>query len=155
MIRPEQQDGTHVLLTKHYRLVFIDSGNDEGDSVWLRMIDHADAIIVPVLNRLDHAEAGKELLGVLRDRDQRSARLADNAVVIVSHGDSNADAIAPAQLVPGLSQLAREVVTIPNDSALSALWLRYDNLQPATQRAWLRAAAAVADGLSHGAGRQQ
>jgi len=155
MIRPEQQDGTHLLLTKHYRLVFIDSGNDEGDSVWLRMIDHADAIIVPVLNRLDHAEAAKELLGVLRDRDQRSARLADNAVVVVSHGDSNADAIPPTQLVPGLSQLAREVVTIPNDSALSALWLRYDNLQPSTQRAWLRAAAAVAEGLSHGAGQHQ
>lgn len=80
MIRPEQQDGIHQLLVKHYRLVFIDSGDDEGDAVWLRMIERTDALVGPTHNGGEHAESAKELLQGLRERGHRSARLADNAV---------------------------------------------------------------------------
>lgn len=144
----ELQDRVHQLLTKHYRLLFIDSGNDEGDSVWLRMIEQADAIAVASVNRDDHAEAAKELLQGLRESGSRSARLADNAVVIVSHGDVGERSKPATQYVEGFSRIARTVVTVPHDGALSSQWLRYDDLQPATQRAWLRAAAAIAEGLT-------
>jgi len=39
------------------------------------------------------------------------------------------------------------VVTVPYDPAMRQQWLRVDNLAATTQRAYLRAAAAVAAGL--------
>ncbi len=144
-LTPDQLDAVHAVAAKYYRLVFMDSGNDEGDALWLRMIDHADQIVVATTTRPDHAEAGRLLLNALAERDQHSARLADQAVVIVSQADrEEADA---ASIARGYDALARAVVTVPYDPAMRQQWLRVDNLSPATQRSYLRAAAAVAVGL--------
>jgi hypothetical protein len=43
--------------------------------------------------------------------------------------------------------LAREAVAIPFDPSMVEGTLRYGSLRPETQRAWLKAAAAVARGL--------
>lgn len=144
-LTPDQLDAVHAVAAKYYRLIFMDSGNDEGDALWLRMIDHADQIVVATTTRADHAEAGRLLLNALADRDEHSARLADQAVVLVSQADrEEADAASIAQ---GFDALARAVVTVPYDPAMRQQWLRVDNLAPATQRAYLRAAAAIAAGL--------
>lgn len=144
-LTPDQLDAVHAVAAKYYRLIFMDSGNDEGDALWLRMIDHADQIVVATSTRPDHAEAGRLLLNALADRDEHSARLADQAVVLVSQADrEEADASSIAQ---GFDALARAVVTVPYDPAMRQQWLRVDNLAAATQRAYLRAAAAVAGGL--------
>lgn len=144
-LTPDQLDAVHAVAAKYYRLILMDSGNDEGDALWLRMIDHADQIVVATTTRPDHAEAGRLLLNALAARDEHSARLADQAVVVVSQADrEEAEAASIAQ---GFDALARAVVTIPYDPALRAQWLRVDNLAPATRRAYLRAAAAVAAGL--------
>jgi len=50
-------------------------------------------------------------------------------------------------IAAGYDGLLRQAVTIPYDRALRAPWLRFKALQPLTQRAYLRAAAAVAEGL--------
>ena len=85
------------------------------------------------------------LLNALADRDEHSARLADQAVVLVSQADrEEADASSIAR---GYDALARAVVTVPYDPAMRQQWLRVDNLAAPTQRAYLRAAAAVAAGL--------
>lgn len=144
-LTPNQLDAVHAVATKYYRLIFMDSGNDEGDALWLRMIDHADQIVVATSTRPDHAEAGRLLLNALADRDEHSAQLVDKAVVLVSQADrEEAEASSIAQ---GYADLARAVVTVPYDPAMRQQWLRVDNLAPATQRAYLRAAAAVASGL--------
>lgn len=144
-LTPDQLDAVHAVAAKYYRLIFMDSGNDEGDALWLRMIDHADQIVVATSTRPDHAEAGRLLLNALAERDEHSARLADQAVVLVSQADrEEADASSIAQ---GFDALARGVVTVPYDPALRQQWLRVDNLAASTQRAYLRAAAAVAGGL--------
>ncbi len=144
-LTPDQLDAVHAVAAKYYRLIFMDSGNDEGDALWLRMIDHADQIVVATSTRPDHAEAGRLLLNALADRDEHSARLADQAVVLVSQADrEEADASSIAR---GYDALARAVVTVPYDPAMRQQWLRVDNLAAPTQRAYLRAAAAVAAGL--------
>ena len=144
-LTPDQLDAVHAVAAKYYRLIFMDSGNDEGDALWLRMIDHADQIVVATSTRPDHAEAGRLLLNALADRDEHSARLADQAVVLVSQADrEEADASSIAR---GFDALARAVVTVPYDPAMRQQWLRVDNLAAPTQRAYLRAAAAVAAGL--------
>lgn len=144
-LTPEELDGIQQVLTRYYRMIIWDTGNDEGDSLWLRIVSHADQIVVATTTRTDHAEAGRLLLQGLSSRDERSAALAANAVVVISQADREEP---PAtSLVDGFAGIAREVVTIPYDRAMREQWLRSDKLAPATRAAWLHAAAAVARGL--------
>ena len=146
-VEPEDVDAIHAVASKYYRLIFIDSGNDESDPMWLRMIDHADQLVVATTTRDDHAEAGALLLEALAERDERSARLADNAVVIVTQADPKATPADMQRVATGYRDLTREAVTIPFDQAMVDGVLHYGALRPTTQRAWLAAAAAVARGL--------
>jgi MinD-like ATPase involved in chromosome partitioning or flagellar assembly len=146
-VEPEDVDAIHAVASKYYRLVFIDSGNDESDPMWLRMIDRTDQLVVATTTRDDHAEAGALLLEALSDRDERSARLAEQAVVVVTQADSKAPPADVARVADGYRAIAREAVTVPFDPAMVDGLLRYGSLRPGTQRAWLAAAAAVARGL--------
>lgn len=140
-------DAIHQVTSKFYRLIFIDSGNDESDPLWKRMIDLSDQLVVATTSKDEHAEAGALLLEALADRDERSAGLADDAVVIVSESNDSAKATEAQEVRSGFSKLAREAVSIPYDPAMVDGVLHYDALRSGTQRAWLRAAAAVARGL--------
>jgi len=146
-IEPEDVDAIHAVASKYYRLIFIDSGNDESDPMWRRMIDHADQLVVATTTRDDHAEAGALLLEALADRDERSAHLADNAVVIVTQADPKATPADMQRVAAGYREITREAVTIPFDQAMVDGVLHYGALRPTTQRKWLAAAAAVARGL--------
>ena len=146
-IEPHDVDAIHAVLGKYYRLIFIDSGNDESDPMWLRMIDHADQLVVATTTRDDHAEAGALLLEALAERDQRSAGLARNAVSVVTQADSDASTADLQRVAGGYRPLTRATVTIPFDPAMVDGLLQYGSLKAQTQRAWLAAAAAVARGL--------
>ncbi|PFG44944.1 MinD-like ATPase involved in chromosome partitioning or flagellar assembly [Georgenia soli] len=138
-------DALHTVAAKYFRLIIIDSGNDESAESWLRMIDHTDQLVVATTTREEHAESGRLLLDELSRRDAHSAALAENAVVIVSHASTNE--AGPKAITEGFSRIAREAVAIPYDPKLSGRPLHYDALDKRTKRAWLRAAAAVAGGL--------
>lgn len=146
-VEPSDVDAIHAVAAKYYRLIFIDSGNDESDPMWLRMIDQTDQLVVATTTRDDHAEAGALLLEGLAERDERSAQLASRAVVIVNQADPKAVSSDLARVADGYSGLARAAVTVPHDPAMVDGVLRYGSLRPATQRAWLAAGAAVASGL--------
>lgn len=146
-IEPKDVDAIHAVAAKYYRLIFIDSGNDESDPMWRRMIDLTDQLVVATTTRNDHAEAGALLLEGLFDRDERSARLASQAVVVVTQANSKAPAGDAARVANGYDGLARQAVTIPFDPAMVDGLLRHGSLRPTTQRAWLAAGAAVASGL--------
>ncbi|MDN5559165.1 MAG: AAA family ATPase [Ruaniaceae bacterium] len=146
-VSPEDVDAIYAVAAKFYRLIFIDSGNDESDPMWLRMIDHADQIVVATTTRADHAEAGALLLEALEDRDERSAQLARRSVVVVSQADPKASAAELNRVVTGYQPMARDVITIPFDREMVDGHLRFGMLAKPTQRAWLSAAATVARGL--------
>lgn len=146
-VAADDVDAIHHVASKFYRLIFIDSGNDESDPLWKRMVDHADQIVVATNTKDEHAEAGALLLEALAERDQRSASLADNAVALVSQAEPGVKQHDAEAVRSGFAELTRQAVTIPFDPAIVDGRLRYDALRPATQRAWLRAAAAVAEGL--------
>ena len=143
----EDVDAIHRVASKYYRLIFIDSGNDESDPMWQRMIDHTDQLVVATTTRDDHAEAGALLLEALADRGDKAQTLAQNAVAVVTQADSKATAADVKRVADGYKTLARDVASIPFDPAIVDGILRYDALRPATQRAWLAAGAAVARGL--------
>ncbi|GAB3186129.1 hypothetical protein GCM10027060_26480 [Nesterenkonia halophila] len=138
----------HQALAKYYRLLIMDSGNDESDPMWLRMIELADQIVVATTTRADHAEAGALLLDSLADSDDPHSRhLADTAVAVVSQAEPKAPAGDLSRIAEGYRGIARDVVQIPFDPAIVDGHLSFEALRPSTQRAWLRAAAAVASGL--------
>jgi len=156
-VTAEEVDIAHQVLTRYYRLVIMDSGNTARAANWRRMIDHTNQLVVPVTAIEDRAEAARLTLQTLESRGGHDAELARNAVVIVSEstdakrsmtGDALKRAKAEAQrIADGFEPFVRAVVRIPYDPALVNGPIRYEALQPATQRAWLAAAAAVAKGF--------
>ena len=140
-------DALHAVASKYFRLSIVDSGNDESAERWLRMIDHTDQLVIATTTVEEHAEAGALLLEALSERGGRYAELARGAVVIVSQADRNGTEAQARRVAEAFKVLARAAVTIPYDPALVKGQIRYASLRPATQRAWLKAAAAVAGGL--------
>lgn len=141
-------DTIHAVAAKFYRLIIIDSGNDESDPLWRQMITHTDQLVVATTTSDEKAEAGALLLEDLAKTGTHGENLADNAVVVVSQAEANAKPSDLNHIATGFEPLARAVVTIPYDPAMVDGHLRYDGLRESTQRAWLRAGAAVAHGLS-------
>ncbi|MFF1634211.1 AAA family ATPase [Leifsonia sp. NPDC058248] len=146
-ITTDDFDKLHSVVAKYFRLIFIDSGNDESADRWLRMIDHTDQLVIATTALGEHAEAGALLLEALAQRDERSARLASGAVVIVSQSEKSGGAADARRVADGFESLARRAVSVPFDPAMHGGRLEYSALSPASRRAWLHAAAAVAEGL--------
>lgn len=139
-------DAIHRVAGRYYRMIVMDSGNNERAANWRAMIERANVLVVPCTNVEDTAEAGARMLEALAARDDHSRELAENAVVIVSRR-TPADDDNMTRIIDGFKPMVREVVTIPYDKALVSGVIHFDALKPQTQRAWLRAAAAVARGL--------
>jgi MinD-like ATPase involved in chromosome partitioning or flagellar assembly len=146
-ITPADVQNLHDVAAKYYRLIIMDSGNDESDPIWQQMIRHADQLVVATGTRADHAEAGALLLEALMAEGGRAADLAVNSVAVITQGDAKATHDDLTKLKDGFSRLSREAVTIRYDHDMVDGALRLDNLKSTTQRDWLRAAAAVARGL--------
>lgn len=130
---------------RYYRMVVFDSGNDESADRWLSMVDASYQLVIPTLASPESAESAALLLDALRQRDDRSRHLAENAVVVVTEAEP--DPRAAARIADGFGDLVRAVERIPFDRALKSGPLLLDNLHVATRDAWVRTAAAVARGL--------
>jgi cellulose biosynthesis protein BcsQ len=156
-VTAEEVDIAHQVLTRYYRLIVMDSGNTARAANWRRMIHHTNQLVVPVTAIEDRAEAARLTLQTLQSRGGHDAELARNAVVIVSESTDarhsmTGDALKRAKdearrIADAFTPHVRAVVRIPYDPALVNGPIRYDALQPNTQRAWLAAAAAVAKGF--------
>ncbi|BCW73461.1 chromosome partitioning protein ParA [Arthrobacter sp. NicSoilB8] len=156
-VTADEVDIAHQVLTRYYRLVVMDSGNTARAANWRRMIDHTNQLVVPVTAIEDRAEAARLTLQTLESRGGHDAELARGAVVIVSESTDakrsmSGEALKRAKdealrIADGFAPFVHAVVRIPYDPALVNGPIRYEALQPATQRAWLAAAAAVAAGF--------
>ena len=138
-------NAVHDVLARYYRFIVVDSGNDGSGPQWRAMIARAAAIVVPTTTRPEHAEAARLLLDELSRADAHAAALAETALVVVSRA-SRAEP-DPAALTRIFRDIARDAVAIPYDPAMAGRPLILDSLAPATRRAWLTAAAALAGGL--------
>jgi len=136
----------HAVLARYYRIIMIDTGNDESLPAWSSMIERTDAIVVPTITRPEHAESARLLLDGLARSGQHGERLAEQATVIVSQ--ASASEPSPAHYVEIFNGMARVAVGIPYDPAMSNSPLLLDSLGAATRRAWLAAGAAMTDALT-------
>lgn len=137
----------HAVASKFYRLIIIDSGNDETDPLWRAMINKTDQLVVPTSTGDDKAEGAALLLEDLAESSAHGQKLADNAVVVVSQAEQTTKPAHRRSIAQGFEPLAREVVEVPFDPAMVSGHLAWDALKPETQRAWIAAGAAVARGL--------
>ena len=136
----------HAVLARYYRIIMIDTGNDESLPAWSSMIERTDAIVVPIITRPEHAESARLLLDGLARSGRHGERLAEQATVIVSQ--ASASEPSPAHYVEVFNGMARTAVGIPYDRAMSNSPLLLDSLGAATRRAWLAAGAALTDALT-------
>ena len=136
----------HAVLARYYRIILIDTGNDESLPAWSSMIERTDAIVVPTITRPEHAESARLLLDGLARSGRHGERLAEQATVIVSQ--ASASEPSPAHYVEVFNGMARAAVGIPYDPAMSNSPLLLDSLGAATRRAWLAAGAAMTDALA-------
>lgn len=145
-VTAEEVDILHRVVSKYYRLILMDSGNNHRSAEWNRMIDHADQLVVPTTNEEDRVEAALLTLQGLDLKSERSAELAANAVVVVSERQEG-EARLSQETAKKFRPYVRDVVVVPFDPALKSGQIRFGALKRPTRRAWLRAAAAVARGL--------
>ena len=136
----------HAVLARYYRIILIDTGNDESLPAWSSMIERTDAIVVPTITRPEHAESARLLLDGLARSGRHGERLAEQATVIVSQ--ASASEPSPAHYVEVFNGMARAAVGIPYDPAMSNSPLLLDSLGAASRRAWLAAGAALTDALT-------
>jgi MinD-like ATPase involved in chromosome partitioning or flagellar assembly len=137
----------YSVAAKYYRLILMDSGNAERGDNWEAMIGHSDQVVIPVKSVDDAAEGASRVLSALRAGNEHAQSLADRAVVIVlgctpSHGPAKLN-----ELAESFRPFVKSVVTVPYDPSLIEGRIRFSSMLPQTRRAWLRAAAQIAEGL--------
>lgn len=147
-ITADDFDRLVAVAERYYRMVIFDSGKDESGERWLRMLDTTDQLIIPVLADVESAEGVRTLLDELSARDERSARLASEAVVVVSEWPQPVNPRELKSVVDGLSAMVRAVEVLPFDPALKNGALRFDHLKPQTQDVYVKVAAHAARGMT-------
>lgn len=135
------------VVTRYYRMIIFDSGNDESADRWQRMIASAHQLVIPTVASPESAESAALLLEALRGRDARCAHLADTATVVVTAAEPG-NTRTVTRIAEGFAPLVRQVHTVPYDPALKSGPLRSQALRPVTRDAWLAVAATIAEGLT-------
>lgn len=136
----------HGALSRFYRILVIDTGNNMRASNWEAAVDAADQLVIVSTIREDTAYGAASLLDGLR-RKGHASKVAE-AVTILSSPAKTADAQLSRRLHGHFRQLTRSVLDVPHDPALVAGGpINIDALAPRTREAWLHATAAIAEGL--------
>ena len=136
----------HDVLSRFYRVLVVDTGNNMRASNWQAAVAAADQIVVVSTIREDTAQSAAWALDALRSSGHEDA--VRRAVTILSEPDRKADKDLRRRLRTHFGALTRAIVEVPHDNALVAGGpIDYDSLDADTRDAWLRASAVVADGL--------
>ncbi|HWJ85114.1 MAG TPA: chromosome partitioning protein [Cellulomonas sp.] len=136
----------HDVLSRFYRVLVVDTGNNMRASNWQAAVRAADQIVVVSTIREDTAQSAAWALDALRATGHEDA--VRRAVTVLSEPDRKVDKDLRRRLRSHFGALTRAIVEVPHDAALVAGGpIDFDALRPETRDAWLRATAVVADGL--------
>src|SRR5699024_572774 len=113
-------DKIHNVASKFFRLIIIDSGNDETDPLWQAMIAQTDQLVVPTSTADDKTEGAALLLEDLAESSPHGEHLADNAVVVVSQAEQLTKSTYRHRVAQRFEPIAREVVEVPFDPAMDS-----------------------------------
>lgn len=136
----------HQVLSRFYRVLVIDTGNNMRASNWQAAVAAADQIVVVSTVREDTAQSAAWALDALRATGHDEA--VRRAVTVLSAPEPKVDKDLQKRLRSHFGALTRAVIDVPHDKALVAGGpIDYDALNTTTRDAWLRVTAVVADGL--------
>ena len=136
----------HATLSRFYRVLVVDTGNNMRASNWEAAVAAADQLVIVSTIREDTAGGAAWLVDGLRAKGYGDA-VARAVTILAAPGERHDPALA-ARLHDHFGQLTRAVVDVPYDPALVAGGtIEVRRLSPATRRAWVHATAAVAEGL--------
>jgi MinD-like ATPase involved in chromosome partitioning or flagellar assembly len=136
----------HSTLSRFYRVIVVDTGNNMRASNWEAALDAADQVVIVSTIREDTAASAAWLVDGLYEKGH--ADKVRNAVTVLAAPSKVADAQLNRRLHGHFNSLTRAVLDVPHDPALvDGGTLKFDALAPATREAWLHVTATVADGL--------
>lgn len=136
-------DRLHDVLSRYYRLLIVDTGNNMRASNWVAAVAAADQLVIVSTVREDTAASAAWLLDGLREKgfDHKI----DEAVTILAAPSAKPDRKLAERLERHFSQVTAEVVHVPFDAALvDGGPIDFDALSPETRDAWLTVAASIA-----------
>lgn len=139
-------DSLHSTLSRFYRVLVIDTGNNMRASNWEAAVEAADQLVVVTTVNEETAASAAWLIDGLRQKGHQDK--VSQAVTILS---APGDAVQPElsqRLHSHFAALTRVVLEVPYDPGFQGGGpLNVDVLSPQTREAWLQVTAAVADGL--------
>ncbi|MEU4294206.1 AAA family ATPase [Kribbella sp. NPDC026596] len=145
-IEAKDFDQIHRLLSRFYKVLVIDTGNNEGSSNWREAMKAADALVIPIKWKSLSCAAAVQMLEELDNQGPEAQRLIRRAVIAVSNGPGDVNKEVEKQLRPYFESRAAAVIDIPTDMHIAAEGpLDHSALQPATRRAGLELAAKVSE----------
>ncbi|MBF4550097.1 MinD/ParA family ATP-binding protein [Pseudoclavibacter sp. VKM Ac-2888] len=136
----------HLTLSRFYRVLVVDTGNNMRASNWEAALDVADQLVIVSTAREDTAASAAWLADGLRERG--FGEKLENAVTILSSPSAKEDQALKERLHHHFERLTRAVVEVPYDHAfVGGGELSVSSLKPATRDAWRTATAAIAERL--------
>jgi MinD-like ATPase involved in chromosome partitioning or flagellar assembly len=133
------------VVSRFYKLIFVDTGNNVRAENWQAAIDATDQLVVTMSARNDSAETAARMLDHLEQSGRH--RLVRQAVTVVTMPPSRKEINLPA-IQQHFASRTRAVLLAPYERLVdSGEPIRYGELSSATREAWLKIAAAVAEGL--------
>ena len=145
-VNADDFNAVHDLMTRFYRLVIVDTGNNQGAPNWNAAIATADLLVIPLTVQVDRGDKALNMLANLEDAGY--GQLVKNAVTVISHHAPTTDPQIGSWLDETFSARTRTVVHVPYEPALTpGDHIQYDRLSVASREAWLTVCAAMARGL--------
>jgi MinD-like ATPase involved in chromosome partitioning or flagellar assembly len=136
----------HSTLSRFYRVLVIDTGNNMRASNWEAAVEAADQLVVVTTVNEETAASAAWLLDGLRQKGHQD-KVAQAVTILSSPGDAVQPELS-RRLHDHFAALTRTVLEVPYDPGFqSGGPLNVDVLSPKTREAWLQVSAAVADGL--------
>lgn len=142
----------HEILSRFYRLILVDTGNNIRAAHFQAALESTDQLVIPVAASRDSARVARKMMEAFSTSGHR--RLVDSAVVLL-HDLEPADAASGDYLEVAQSiaaefePLVSAVVPVPFDAHLKdGARIDYSALSDPTRTAYRQAAAAVAESLS-------
>ncbi len=133
------------IVSRFYKLIIVDTGNNLRAENWQAAIDATDQMVVTMSARNDSAETAARMLDHLEQQGRH--RLVRQAVTIVSMPPSRRDLDVRA-VTRHFAMRTRTVLLAPYERLLDlGEPIRYGQLSASSRLAWLKIAAAVAEGL--------
>jgi MinD-like ATPase involved in chromosome partitioning or flagellar assembly len=129
------------LLCRTHDVVCVDTGNNVESPNWQTVIQASDQLVVTTVPREDAAFTADWMLDLLEEMGM--GQLVKSAVTLLSCSTPGSSPMLD-ELARHFATRTRAVAVVPYDPVLeSGSSIEYSQLDPATRRAWMRAAAVI------------